>query len=828
MYPKKRRSTFSVFFALFTVVAILLGMIDALIYIRYYRSGWYKSRLTPAEKIDMTVAEDKAEYGRLYYAPAEDEHIIEAEEEEWAGYIDNEVLIVACDGVAREQIDELAASYNAEVIGEISVTGDYQLRLTTAPDELDAVVESISAEPVVASASLNYVADYTGTAADVGNFYYGSEWDGEFKRYPPAFNKAWGFTKINTPLAWNELYMNSSAVTPVKVGVLDVGFSPDHPDLGFAQFFYDNGANGENTAEKSKEHGTHVSGTFAANADDSTGICGVYPYGRGNLYGASLSGVTNKKENGKFRKSVMSLKVAFGELIIRNAKVINFSIGFNYRSNDFTYFDLFVDRKGLIDLFNDPSAHTATAAQAKLLGDFFDRLLKTGYDFVLCASAGNDSDDTTGHLEAKYNSPLTLIEQTDYPDVYDRIIVVGSLNQDSSFSSGVSVSSFSNGGARTDIYAPGGQIYSTYRENGKNKYAFLNGTSMATPHVSGVAAMVWSANNSLTGAQVKDMLLNNPNPCEKTLVTLDAYSPVCAALGIPNTLTAADSKDGALYGFVAGKGFLGFEGEVIEGADVTITGRTSKDSYTAVTDEFGHYEIIAPDDDYDIKISAKGFLEYKSDAPVKIKSCEITYLDKVLLKKDKDSSEKSLSTPKIGKIYTGEDINKYLPDEYRKYNYGIELVKVKAWTYYDGHFYGVFDRAVPTPVIGFITSKNANVHLVTINSEAEQKLVEELITYGEKDIYCTGGLVDNKGVMSYVNGEAVEYDHWRPGSPCIYVVEGLNDVMTVYRGSGDEPKSAPEFGYWLEFHENTKDYFNFDSKETSTLSRGIIVEWDVS
>ena len=202
----------------------------------------------------------------------------------------------------------------------------------------------------------------------------------------------------------------------------------------------------------------------------------------------------------------------------------------------------------------------------------------------------------------------------------------------------------------------------------------------------------------------------------------------------------------------------------------------------------------------------------------------------MLLKKGKDSSDKSLSTPKIGKIYTGEDINKYLPEEYRKYNYGIELVKVKAWTYYDGHFYGVFDRAVPTPVIGFITSKNENIHLVTINSEAEQKLIEELIIYGEKDIYCTGGLVDNKGVMSYVNGEAVEYDHWRPGSPCIYSLEGLNDVMTVYRGSGDEPKSAPEFGYWLEFHENenTKDYFSFDSNEPITLSRGIIVEWDVS
>lgn len=49
------------------------------------------------------------------------------------------------------------------------------------------------------------------------------------------------------------------------------------------------------------------------------------------------------------------------------------------------------------------------------------------------------------------------------------------------------------------------------------------------------------------------------------------------------------------------------------------------------------------------------------------------------------------------------------------------------------HYYGVFDRAVPTPVINFITSKNKKIHLVTINSEAEQRLIEELVTYGEKN-----------------------------------------------------------------------------------------------
>ena len=130
-----------------------------------------------------------------------------------------------CDGVTREQVAELAAAYDSEIVGEISVTGDYQLRLSAVPVELEAIVESISAEPLVESATLNYVSAVSGEA-DIGSFCFGREWDGEFKRYPPAFYKAWGFNKINTAVAWNELDAHASEIAPVKVGVCDVGFAP--------------------------------------------------------------------------------------------------------------------------------------------------------------------------------------------------------------------------------------------------------------------------------------------------------------------------------------------------------------------------------------------------------------------------------------------------------------------------------------------------------------------------------------------------------------------------------------------------------------------------
>ena len=89
-----------------------------------------------------------------------------------------------------------------------------------------------------------------------------------------------------------------------------------------------------------------------------------------------------------------------------------------------------------------------------------------------------------------------------YPAAFDNaaIISVGSVDRH-----GEKASS-SNFGDWVDVSAPGVAIYSTYLNN---QYRYMSGTSMATPVVSGIAALIWSLNPNPTNLQVKDMILNS-------------------------------------------------------------------------------------------------------------------------------------------------------------------------------------------------------------------------------------------------------------------------------------------------------------------------------
>lgn len=110
----------------------------------------------------------------------------------------------------------------------------------------------------------------------------------------------------------------------------------------------------------------------------------------------------------------------------------------------------------------------------------------------------------SGGALAKYNNFINLIDDE---TVRDRIIVVGSvgINSKSSTDSETrySYSAFSNVGDRVDVVAPGEDIYSSVVSG----YSLMSGTSMAAPHATGVAGLLFAANPDLTGPQVKQLMI---------------------------------------------------------------------------------------------------------------------------------------------------------------------------------------------------------------------------------------------------------------------------------------------------------------------------------
>ena len=115
---------------------------------------------------------------------------------------------------------------------------------------------------------------------------------------------------------------------------------------------------------------------------------------------------------------------------------------------------------------------------SEMLNDAIQKAYEAG--ILIVAAAGNEGEN-----------------MYDYPAAYDHVLAVSATD---SFDS---LADFSNYGTEIDLAAPGTDIYSTLPHN---KYEFMSGTSMATPVVAGVAALVWSANPSLINTQIEEQL----------------------------------------------------------------------------------------------------------------------------------------------------------------------------------------------------------------------------------------------------------------------------------------------------------------------------------
>lgn len=157
----------------------------------------------------------------------------------------------------------------------------------------------------------------------------------------------------------------------------------------------------------------------------------------------------------------------------------------------------------------------------------------------------------------------------DYPAGYPNVVSVASCT-----TAGVK-SSFSSYGSVVDIAAPGTNIHSTYNTS-TTSYSTLSGTSMATPHVAGVAALLWAKDSTLSNSLVRLRLEGSPTrtvsmPDGREIPLLDAFALLNSTLELPVVTITAPDPDALEEGPVAGS------------FKVQRTGATTADLTVAVT-----------------------------------------------------------------------------------------------------------------------------------------------------------------------------------------------------------------------------------------------------
>jgi subtilisin family serine protease len=380
-----------------------------------------------------------------------------------------ELLVRFEDGASEAEQDRVLAAAGAKAAKSL---GRHHTKLaTTDPAATERALKILAAQPSVDYAERNYRVHATAVPTD------------------PSFTQLWGLRNtgqnvngvsgtpdadIDADEAWN-VTTGSSAVT---VAVIDTGVDFSHPDLGGSMTSstlmwtnpgesctgcrtdgVDNDGNGyvddwrgwdfvnnDNNPTDDYGHGSHVAGTIGALANNGTGVAGI-----------------------NWNVKIMALKfldsTGSGTL------------------DDAVEAVRYATRMGVTASNNSWGGGPETDS----LRDAIVEADAAGSLFV--AAAGNDSND---------NDALAS-----YPASYDipNVIAVAATDQNDQ------LADFSNyGRSSVDLGAPGVNIYSTLPGGG---YDWWDGTSMATPHVTGVVALAKAAHPGATAQGIKGLLLGS-------------------------------------------------------------------------------------------------------------------------------------------------------------------------------------------------------------------------------------------------------------------------------------------------------------------------------
>jgi thermitase len=269
------------------------------------------------------------------------------------------------------------------------------------------------------------------------------------------FDRQWGLhnigqeegisdADIDAPEAWQIEPGNSTML----IAILDSGIDQDHPDL-MGKITANNDFTGSGTVNDFYGHGTHVAGIAAANTDNGIGVAGIGYQSR------LLNGkVLNDQGLGAYSWIAEGIFWA----VDQGAKVINLSLGGSRKSVT------------LEDAVNHAWENNV----------------------VVVAAAGNSGN--TRKLYPAYYQNCIAVAATDNNDIK---------------------ASFSSYGSWVDVAAPGENIFSTFPNHPfyietayerSQEYDFANGTSMSSPFVAGIAALVWNTEYGNDAQSVRNQI----------------------------------------------------------------------------------------------------------------------------------------------------------------------------------------------------------------------------------------------------------------------------------------------------------------------------------